>query len=82
VARLYLLAAQHRREGGMHTEIRLVNGLPALLVALGRPVRRQAPRSVLRLELDAAGRIREIESVLAPRKLAALRFPASDGGAT
>jgi RNA polymerase sigma-70 factor (ECF subfamily) len=73
VARLYLVAALHRREGGTRTEIRLVNGLPAALVTLLAPVRRQAPRSLLRCELDAAGRIRVVHAILAPRKLAGLR---------
>jgi RNA polymerase sigma-70 factor (ECF subfamily) len=72
VARLYLMAAQHRRAGGTRQEMRLVNGLPAALVTLLAPVRNQAPRSLLRCELDAAGRIRVIQAVLAPRKLAGL----------
>jgi RNA polymerase sigma-70 factor (ECF subfamily) len=75
VARLYLVAAMHRREVGMRTEIRLVNGLPAAVITLERPVRRQAPRSMLRCELDESGRIRLVHAVLAPRKLRAL--PAS-----
>jgi RNA polymerase sigma-70 factor (ECF subfamily) len=75
VARLYLVAAMHRREVGMRTEIRLVNGLPAAVITLERPVRRQAPRSLLRCELDESGRIRLVHAVLAPRKLRAL--PAS-----
>jgi len=72
VARLYLMAALHRQEGGTSTEIRLVNGLPAALVTLHRPVRRQAPKSLLRCELDDAGSIRIVHAVLAPRKLASL----------
>jgi RNA polymerase sigma-70 factor (ECF subfamily) len=72
VARLYLMAALHRREAGAHTEIRLVNGLPAALITLERPVRRQAPRSLLRCELDETGRIRLVHAILAPRKLAGL----------
>lgn len=71
VARLYLMAALHRRAGGTRQEIRSVNGLPAALVTLLGPVRRQAPRSLLRCELDAAGRIRLVHAVLAPRKLRA-----------
>ncbi len=73
VARLYLAAAMHRQEGGALTEILVVNGLPAALITLARPVRRQAPRSLLRLELDDADRIRSVHAVLAPRKLAMLR---------
>jgi RNA polymerase sigma-70 factor (ECF subfamily) len=74
VARFYLQAARQRQAGGPRIEIRLVNGLPAALIELAHPVRRQAPRSVLRCELDEDGRIREIQAVLAPRKLGALRF--------
>jgi RNA polymerase sigma-70 factor (ECF subfamily) len=73
VARLYLMAALHRQVGGTRTEIRLVNGLPAALITLDRPVRRQAPRTLLRCELDGEGRIRLVHAVLAPRKLATLR---------
>jgi RNA polymerase sigma-70 factor (ECF subfamily) len=72
VARFYLRAALHRRACGPRIEVRLVNGLPAALLTLERPVRRQAPRTLLRCELDDAGRIRVIHTVLAPRKLAAL----------
>jgi RNA polymerase sigma-70 factor (ECF subfamily) len=73
VARLYLVAAMHRQQAGMRSEIRLVNGLPAALITLERPVRRQAPRTLLRCELDANGRIRLVEAILAPRKLAGLK---------
>lgn len=75
VARLYLMAALHRQAGGTRQEIRLVNGLPAALITLLAPVRRQAPRSLLRCELDEAGRIRIVHAVLAPRKLRALEAP-------
>jgi RNA polymerase sigma-70 factor (ECF subfamily) len=73
VARLYLMAARMRAEGGVRTEIRMVNGLPAALVTVLRPVRRQAPRTLLRCELDAEGRIRLVHAILAPAKLASLR---------
>ena len=73
VARFYLRAAASRRESGLRTEIRLVNGLPAAWITLARPVRRQAPRSLLRIELDAEGRIALVQSILAPRKLSGLR---------
>ena len=42
------------------------------MIRLERPVRRQAPRSLLRCELDGSGRIRLVHAVLAPHKLAAL----------
>ena len=51
----------------------MVNGLPAAFITLERPVRRQAPRTLLRCELDAAGHIQLVHAILAPRKLAALR---------
>lgn len=72
VARFYLTAAQNRREGEPRFEMRLVNGLPAAIVTLGKPVRRQAPRTVIAIELDDADRIRRIHTVLASRKLASL----------
>ena len=73
VARFYLMAALQRRGPDTRIEVRLVNGLPAALITLARPVRRQAPRTLLRCELDDGGRIRLVHAVLAPRKLAALR---------
>jgi RNA polymerase sigma-70 factor (ECF subfamily) len=76
VARVYLRAALHRRGAGLRVEVRLVNGLPAALITLERPVRRQAPRTVLRFELDDAGQIRLVHAILAPRKLAMLWPPA------
>jgi RNA polymerase sigma-70 factor, ECF subfamily len=72
VSRLYLMAALHRQAGGTRNEIRLVNGLPAVLITLGQPVRRQAPRTLIRCELDDAGCIRLVQAILAPRKLAGL----------
>src|SRR5262249_11387884 len=52
VARFYRLAALHRQASDARSEIRSANGLPALFTVLGRPQRRQAPRSLLRVELD------------------------------
>ena len=80
VAKLYLRAALHRREAEPRIEVRLVNGMPAAVIELGRPRLRLAPRTVLRLDLDADGRIREIQAVLAPRKLGAVRFAGGGSG--
>ena len=73
VARLYLMATLHRREGGVRVETRSINGLPAALISVARPVRRQAPRALLRCDLDSDDRIRVVHAILASRKLAALR---------
>jgi RNA polymerase sigma-70 factor (ECF subfamily) len=75
VARFYQMAALHRQAGGTHTEMRIVNGLPAAIITVLAPVRRQAPRSLLRCELDDAGHIVLVHAVLAPRKLASLIAP-------
>ena len=42
------------------------------MITLERPVRRQAPRTVLRCEIDDKGQIGLVHAILAPRKLAAL----------
>ena len=73
VIRFHLETAR-RRAPISTTELRTVNGVAALVVTT-RPLRPQmAPRLVLRCEVDAAGRIREIQTVLAPGKLTAVRF--------
>lgn len=70
VARVYSRAAAHRREGGIRQRIIDANGLPAIWITLDRPVRRQAPRSLICVELGDGDRIRAIHAVLATRKLA------------
>jgi RNA polymerase sigma-70 factor (ECF subfamily) len=77
VARLALRVAR-RRAPGARIALGLVNGLPAAAIEYARSVGRQAPRVLLRCELDAAGAIRELHWIAASRKLAAVRslFPA------
>ena len=73
VIRFHLETAR-RRMPISTTELRTINGTAALVVVT-RPLRPQmAPRLVLRCEVDEAGRIREIHTVLAPDKLTAVRF--------
>jgi len=80
VARFHLETAR-RRAPISTTEIRLVNGVPALVI-VSRPLRpRMAPRLVLRCEVDADGRIRELHTILAPRKLTGVRFEGAGGAA-
>jgi RNA polymerase sigma-70 factor (ECF subfamily) len=73
VIRFHLETA--RRRGPIsRVAMRTVNGLPALVIET-TPLRPQmAPRVVLRCEIDADGRIRELHSILASRKLTAVRF--------
>jgi len=77
VALLHLRVAQ-RRAAGARIELRSINGLPALVIRYASAVRRQAPRAVLRCDVAADGRITALHSVLASRKLTAIRFPAAD----
>ncbi len=73
VIRFHLETAR-RREPISRIAMRTVNGLPALVIET-TPLRPQmAPRVVLRCEIDADGRIRELHTVLASRKLTAVRF--------
>jgi RNA polymerase sigma-70 factor (ECF subfamily) len=73
VARFHLETARRRRPISRF-EIRDVNGLAALFIET-TPIRTtMAPHVVLRCEIDADGRIRELHSILAPRKLTAVRF--------
>lgn len=73
VARFHLETAR-RRAPVSRTEIRWINGVAALVVVT-RPLRPQmAPRLVLRCEVDADGRIRELHTILNPAKLTAVRF--------
>lgn len=50
------------------TEVRMVNGLPALVVAF-HPAPGGPDRAVIQMDVDGSGRIREIRSVLVPEKL-------------
>jgi RNA polymerase sigma-70 factor (ECF subfamily) len=73
VVRFHLETAR-RRAAISSTEFRWINGVAALVVVT-RPLRPQmAPRLVLRCEVDPQGRIRELHTVLNPRKLTAVRF--------
>jgi RNA polymerase sigma-70 factor (ECF subfamily) len=72
VARFYLGVL--REDPDTRAEIRLVNGLPALLVEMPGATGRLAPRVLLHLRIDRDGRIRELHAVVASRKLARLRF--------
>ncbi len=56
-----------------HAAVRMVNGLPAIVFELTRVKPGYPPRGVIRFDLDDDGMLRAIHSVLATRKLTAVR---------
>lgn len=74
VAEALLADAAKRREAQEHSEIREINGLPAALLQVQAPKETQAPRTVLRFDLDHRGAIAQVHSIIAPSKLASIRF--------
>ncbi|XYH96656.1 sigma-70 family RNA polymerase sigma factor [Sorangium sp. So ce1128] len=75
VARLFVGLLRLEAGSGLRHEIRLLNGLPAMVVEMERAPGsdRLAPRYVLRCDVDARGRITAIHIVLASRKLTSVR---------
>jgi RNA polymerase sigma-70 factor (ECF subfamily) len=73
VLRFHLRFVQ-RRGAGARVAPCAVNGLPALAITFAHAGPRQAPRVLVRCEVDVAGRIRAIHSVLATRKLRRVEF--------
>jgi RNA polymerase sigma-70 factor (ECF subfamily) len=71
VARLFRGLMRKGGHGAGGT-VRMLNGLPALVLVFAPPHRRWAPRGVVRCDLDDEGRIRALHTVLASRKLTAL----------
>ncbi|MBI4515389.1 MAG: sigma-70 family RNA polymerase sigma factor [Deltaproteobacteria bacterium] len=74
VARFNVKLGQ-RRLHGARFELRMINGLPAMVGEFsgGRPG--EPPRLVMRCDLDRDGRIGALQFVVATRKLSAVRFP-------
>jgi RNA polymerase sigma-70 factor (ECF subfamily) len=71
VARLLSRVADRRLQGARIHEL-VANGAPAVLVEFARTERRQAPRLLLRGDLDAEGQVGTLHVVLSGSKLAAL----------
>jgi RNA polymerase sigma-70 factor (ECF subfamily) len=55
------------------TRIAVLNGQPAFIVDLDQPAPGQPPRFITLIDLDATNKVRRIYSVLATRKLTAIR---------
>ena len=71
VARLFFGVG---RQGGppVAIQVRLLNGLPALVADIAPRGKEWGPRIVIQCEIDAQGRISRLYGVLASRKLTAL----------
>jgi RNA polymerase sigma factor (sigma-70 family) len=76
VAKFHLKISSHRLAHSRF-EVRMVNGLPALVGVLGDGRRGEPPRMVLRCDVDATGRIATLHAIVASRKLSAVPFPAA-----
>ena len=72
VARFYHALA--RRQVVLAAEVRLVNGLPAIVMQTEPPEDDWAPRSIFRIDVGSDGRIVSVHSIVAPEKLRAIRF--------
>jgi RNA polymerase sigma-70 factor (ECF subfamily) len=73
VAKFHLKISSHRLATSRFV-VRMLNGLPALVGEFHDQRRGEPPRLVLRCELDDQGRIAEIHTIIASRKLSAIRF--------
>jgi RNA polymerase sigma-70 factor (ECF subfamily) len=82
-ARIPLIGAQRvikfhtgvRRGEPARAQLRQLNGLPALLVQFERELRGAASRCVFSIALNRAGRVQEIYTLMATRKLSHVAFP-------
>lgn len=59
--------------GEPRASLRLLNGLPAILFDDAQSTATRATRYTIHIEVDDAGRIRQLNAVLAPRKLTAIK---------
>jgi RNA polymerase sigma factor (sigma-70 family) len=69
---LFYTRIASRRADGVRSSVRMLNGLPALVVEFADEVPGEASTVVIRLDVATDGRIRTLHSVLAPRKLTAI----------
>lgn len=73
VMRFYLNLS-HGRVSDVQAEIRPINGLPGCVILFSSRHEKEAPRFVIRCDTGPDGRITAIHSILASRKLTAVRF--------
>jgi RNA polymerase sigma-70 factor, ECF subfamily len=80
VMHLHLRVAK-RRAAGARIELRQINGEPAVLIEYASAEAKQAPRILMRCELDPRGLIMELHTILATRKLTDIHFARNDSSA-
>lgn len=68
-----LVGLTRRWNDGTRLQVRMLNGLPALVVEFTNTAPGWAPRAVLQFQVNTEGLVHEIDTVLASRKLVALR---------
>ena len=73
IALMYVKLSR-RVEPIVQAEVRMLNGLPAMVIAFASAPPSVAPRFVFRCDLDADGRIVDVHNVLATRKLTHVPF--------
>jgi RNA polymerase sigma-70 factor (ECF subfamily) len=66
VALFWTKISQHE---DARVELRMLNGLPAVLVTLPHPPKNVAPRTALLIDVDARGLVRSVHGIVAPQKL-------------
>lgn len=81
VLRFYTKTLEHQRPIA-HVTMRMLNGLPALLIEYADQQERHASQLVHYVDIGPDGRIHTLHAVLASRKLTAVRFLSGDGSGT
>jgi RNA polymerase sigma-70 factor (ECF subfamily) len=71
----FFLGVGKRAEGGVRWDVRMLNGMPALVMVFENADPKYAPLVVQLCDVDDAGDVRALYSVLAPKKLTAIRSP-------
>jgi RNA polymerase sigma factor (sigma-70 family) len=73
VQRFYLGLAKHTTAMPPRIDLRMLNGLPALVLDFPATPPRVARRFVMRVDVDASGKVSAVHTVLASRKLTGLK---------
>ncbi len=74
VARFFSKLASRRGAADIRMDIRLINGLPALVADFGTGRPGDPPRGVIGIDLDSSGAIRAFHSILVSDKLSRIHF--------